>query len=93
MYSIGGFDPIKRLDRPAKDTPKPRIDWGIKSEIDSTDTRRYDRAEARWTEDFVNHLGKDKNQREPNAGFRLIVPETATKVVADTARRISALFR
>jgi hypothetical protein len=46
-----------------------------------------------WTEDFANHLGKSKAEREPNAGFRLAVPEVATRIVADAARRIGSLFR
>ena len=51
-----------------------------------------ERRPADWREDFANHLGQDKTEREPNSGFRLIVPDVAAKVVSETARRISALF-
>ena len=70
-----------------------KIEWGNRSTLVEAEEPEDDRANATWAEDFVNHLGKDKAEREPNAGFRLVVPEVAAKVMAETARRIGALFR
>jgi hypothetical protein len=78
-----------------RENVKPTIDWngGTVTNGNGSEEPVDDQAYTRWREDFVNHLGKDKAEREPNAGFRLIVPEVAAKVVAETARRIGSLFR
>jgi Ca2+-binding RTX toxin-like protein len=71
----------------------PRIEWdnnkALRQAIEET---RDNRVPPAWREDFVNHLGRDKAEREPNSGFRVVVPDIAAKVVAETARRISTLF-
>ena len=75
------------------DMPRARIDWNGRAALNTVDKNGDERLSATWTEDFVNHLGRDKAEREPNAGFRLVVPDVASKVVAEAARRISLLFR
>ena len=76
-----------------RSNPAPRIDWGNSKALSQViDETRDNRAAGVWGDDFVNHLGRDKTEREPNSGFRLVVPDIAAKVVSETARRISNLF-
>ena len=54
-------------------------------------TGRDDEA-SDWTEDFANHLGKGKSEREPNSVWSLPAPALIAKAVNGASRRISAFL-
>ena len=68
--AAGGFGTVQ--------TGVPTIDWSS-SFFGSTDRRKPAQMDdsSRWLGDFVNHLGQDEMQRNPNAGIKVQITTDA----------------
>ncbi len=69
------------------------IDWnGSAFGADTGSTSASSSDYTGWMTDFVNHLGRNESERNPNAKIKVLVPPAVLKTVADAAKRIGTFF-